>query len=54
MTHAEAREFIRNHFEDFVNRKSVQIGKVNLATDFVDHGADARGASTVPRFTRAN
>lgn len=26
MTHAERREFIRNHFEEFVNRKNVQIG----------------------------
>jgi len=40
MTHAEAREFIRNHFEEFVNRKNVQIGNVNFASDFVDHGAD--------------
>src|ERR1700720_1514885 len=40
MTHAEAREFIRNHFEEFVNRKNVEIGNVNFAADFVDHGAD--------------
>lgn len=40
MAHAEAREFIRNHFEEFINRKNVQIGNVNLAADFVDHGAD--------------
>jgi predicted ester cyclase len=40
MTHAEAREFIRNHFEEFVNKKNVQIGNVNFASDFVDHGAD--------------
>src|SRR5215472_5021733 len=40
MTHAEAREFIRNHFEEFVNRKNVEIGNVNFAPDFVDHGAD--------------
>jgi predicted ester cyclase len=40
MTHAEAREFIRNHFEEFVNKKNVQIGNVNFAADFVDHGAD--------------
>jgi len=40
MTHKEAREFIRNHFEEFVNRKNVQIGKVNFAAEFVDHGAD--------------
>ena len=40
MTHGEAREFIRNHFEEFVNKKNVQIGNVNFAADFVDHGAD--------------
>jgi len=40
MTHAEAREFIRNHFEEFVNKKNMQIGNMNFAADFVDHGAD--------------
>jgi predicted SnoaL-like aldol condensation-catalyzing enzyme len=40
MTHAEMREFIRNHFEDFVNRKNLRIGEVNFAPEFVDHGAD--------------
>ena len=40
MTHSESRDFIRNHFEEFVNRKNVDIGNVNFAADFVDHGAD--------------
>jgi predicted SnoaL-like aldol condensation-catalyzing enzyme len=40
MTHLQAKEFIRNHFEEFINRKNVNIGNVNLAADFVDHGAD--------------
>ena len=40
MTHSEARAFIRDHFEEFVNRKNVQIGNVNFAPDFIDHGAD--------------
>jgi predicted ester cyclase len=40
MTHAEAKEFIRSHFEEFVNRKNVNIGNLNFAADFVDHGAD--------------
>jgi predicted ester cyclase len=40
MSHSESREFIRNHFEEFVNRKNVDIGNVNFAADFVDHGAD--------------
>jgi predicted SnoaL-like aldol condensation-catalyzing enzyme len=40
MTHIEAREFIHNHFEEFVNKKNVAIGNVNFAADFVDHGED--------------
>jgi hypothetical protein len=40
MTHLEMKEFIRNHFEEFVNRKNVGIGEVNFAPGFVDHGAD--------------
>jgi len=34
------KEFIRNHFEEFVNRKNLPIGEVNFAPGFVDHGAD--------------
>jgi predicted SnoaL-like aldol condensation-catalyzing enzyme len=40
MTHAEMKEFIRNHFEEFVNRKNLGIGEVNFAPEFADHGAD--------------
>jgi predicted SnoaL-like aldol condensation-catalyzing enzyme len=40
MTHTEMKEFIRNHFEEFVNRKNLRIGEANLAPEFVDHGAD--------------
>jgi hypothetical protein len=40
MTPAEMKEFIRNHFEEFVNRQNLGIGEVNLAPGFVDHGAD--------------
>src|SRR5260370_37086632 len=40
MTHAEMREFIRNHFEEFVNRKNLHIGETNFASGFVDHGSD--------------
>jgi predicted SnoaL-like aldol condensation-catalyzing enzyme len=40
MTHTEMKEFIRNHFEEFVNRKNLGIGEVNFAPSFVDHGAD--------------
>ena len=40
MTHSEMKEFVRNHFEGFVNRKNLSIGNVNFAPEFVDHGAD--------------
>ena len=39
-TPEEAKAFVRNHFEEFVNRKNVAIGRVNFAADFVDRGAD--------------
>jgi predicted SnoaL-like aldol condensation-catalyzing enzyme len=40
MSLADGKLFIRNHFEEFVNKKNVAIGNVNFASDFVDHGAD--------------
>jgi len=40
MSQAEMKEFIRNHFEEFVNRKNLRIGEVNFVSGFVDHGAD--------------
>jgi predicted SnoaL-like aldol condensation-catalyzing enzyme len=40
MTLTEAKEFVRNHFEEFVNRKNLHIGNLNFAPEFEDHGAD--------------
>jgi predicted SnoaL-like aldol condensation-catalyzing enzyme len=40
MTQTEAKEFVRNHFEEFVNRKNLNIGNVNFAPVFAYHGAD--------------
>jgi len=40
MTHSEMKAFVRNHFEEFVNRKNLNIGNVNFAPEFIDHGAD--------------
>jgi hypothetical protein len=40
MTLREMKEFIRNHFEEFVNRKNTRIGEMNFAPEFVDRGAD--------------
>ena len=36
----EMKEFICNHFEEFVNRNNQRVGEVNFAAGFVDHGAD--------------
>src|SRR3974377_76113 len=40
MTHSEMKEFVRNHFEEFVNRKNLNIGKINFAPEFLAHDAD--------------
>lgn len=36
----EMKAFIRNHFEEFVNRGNLAVADVNFASNFVDHGAD--------------
>lgn len=40
MTVTEMKEFVRNHFEEFVNRKNLDIADVNFASEFKDHGSD--------------
>lgn len=40
MTLAEMKQFIVNHFEEFVNRKNLEIADINFAPGFIDHGAD--------------
>jgi len=40
MNSAEMKQFVRNHFEEFVNRKNLNIADVNFAPGFEDHGAD--------------
>ncbi len=40
MNISEMKAFVRNHFEEFVNRKNLNIADVNFAPEFVDHGAD--------------
>ena len=40
MSLEEMKTFIRNHFEEFVNRQNLDIADVNFSSDFVDHGAD--------------
>lgn len=33
----EMKDFVRSHFEDFVNRKKLQVAMVNFSADFLDH-----------------
>ena len=40
MTLSEGKDFVRGHFEDFVNRKQIEVGDLNFAPEFVDHGSD--------------
>jgi uncharacterized protein YbjT (DUF2867 family)/predicted SnoaL-like aldol condensation-catalyzing enzyme len=40
MTIEEMKAFVRNHFDEFVNRKNLDIADVNFAPEFVDHGSD--------------
>ena len=33
----EMKEFVKNHFKDFVNRKKSEVALVNFSEDFLDH-----------------
>ena len=33
----EMKEFVQNHFENFVNRKKSEVALVNFSADFLDH-----------------
>jgi predicted ester cyclase len=37
LTAAEMKQFVRNHFEDFVNRQNAGVIRKNMASDFYDH-----------------
>jgi predicted ester cyclase len=39
-THEEMKSFIRNHFEDFVNKQDLGAADRNMAASFVDRGDD--------------
>jgi predicted SnoaL-like aldol condensation-catalyzing enzyme len=40
LTLDEMKQFVRDHFEEFVNRKNPNAADVNFAPEFVDHGTD--------------
>lgn len=39
------KTFVRNHFEEFVNRKNLDIAERNFAPDYQEHGSDAPAGS---------
>jgi predicted ester cyclase len=41
MTSEEAKDFVRRHFEDFVNRQDLSAADRNFAPDYQEHGSDA-------------
>jgi predicted SnoaL-like aldol condensation-catalyzing enzyme len=41
MSIEENKQFVRNHFEEFVNRKNLEIADRNFASSYQEHGADA-------------
>jgi predicted SnoaL-like aldol condensation-catalyzing enzyme len=40
MTHSETMQFVRNHFKELVNRQNLNIGTLNFAPEFIEHGSD--------------
>jgi hypothetical protein len=41
MTLPEMKGFVRNHWEELINRKNLDITEVNFAAEYEEHGADA-------------
>jgi hypothetical protein len=41
MTLPEMKGFVRNHWEELINRKDLDIADVNFAAEYEEHGADA-------------
>lgn len=37
LTPAEMKQFVRDHFEDFVNQRNANVIRKNMAPDFYDH-----------------
>jgi predicted ester cyclase len=37
LTLAEMKQFVRDHFEEFVNRKDAAVIRKNMTPDFLDH-----------------
>jgi predicted ester cyclase len=49
---AELKEFVRNHFEDFVNKKKSEVALLNFCSDFLDHD-EPGGAAIGPEAAKS-
>ena len=45
------KQFVRNHFEDFVNRKKAEVALKNFSSDFLDHD-EPTGVEVGPEAAR--
>jgi len=52
LTLEEMKEFVKRHYEDFVNRKKPEVALVNFSADFLDHDEPA-GPQTGPEPAKA-
>lgn len=48
----EMKAFVRNHFEDFVNRKKSEVALTNFSDDFLDHD-EPGGIAVGPQAAKA-
>jgi hypothetical protein len=46
LTPAEMKQFVKDHFEDFVNKRNAAVIRKNMAPDFYDH--DGQQAARLP------
>ena len=56
LSREEMKTFVRNHFEDFVNRKQSDVALKNFSEDFLDHdepGGPAIGAQAAKTMMEA-
>jgi hypothetical protein len=49
----EMKQFVRNHFEDFVNRKKPEVAFKNFSSDFLDHD-EPTGVEVGPEAAKTN
>jgi predicted ester cyclase len=48
----EMKQFVRNHFEDFVNQKKSEVALLNFSCDFLDHD-EPWGAAIGPEAAKS-